>query len=227
MKENTKKLLYLIVPSIIAIVVMYFVDNIICPDYFIKSIIKVASFGGCVLLFGLTCKENILKDNFHLKEKKSLVVCGIIAVLTYGVIFGCYTLLKNYIDPAQVTGSMFANGNISADNFLWVALYISAINSLLEEVFFRGLLFLQIKKLGYRKLAYSLSAFFFAIYHIGIVVNMFNLWVFFLVIVLLYVAGVILNKAAESCDSFLGSWMIHIFANLGINTIGCIMLGMF
>lgn len=227
MKENRSKLVYIIVPSVIAIAIMYCVDNIICPDYFIKSFIKVLLFGGCVVLYSLLARENTLKANFHLNKKRNLLICGAIALLTYGIILGGYALLQNYMDPAQITGNMFAKGNISQDNFLWVALYISAVNSFLEEIFFRGLLFLQIKKMGYRKLAYSISAFFFAIYHIGIVVSWFNLWIFILIIFLLYVAGVILNKAAESCDSFLGSWVIHIFANLGINTIGCWLLGIF
>lgn len=226
MKEK-KKFLYIIIPSVIAIAIMYCVDNIICPDYFLKSLIKVILFGGCVVLFGVTCKENTLKENFHLKKKKSFLVCAVIALLTYGVILGGYALIKDFIDPEQITGNMFAKGNISKDNFLWVALYISAINSFLEEIFFRGFLFLQIKKQGYRKIAYSVSAFFFAIYHIGIVASWFNIWIFILIIFLLYIAGVILNKATESCDSFLGSWMIHIFANLGINTIGCYLLGIF
>ena len=138
-----------------------------------------------------------------------------------------YALIQDYVDPNQIKDSLLNKEKVSVDNFLYVALYISAVNSFLEEIFFRGLLFLQVKKLGYRKLAYNVSAICFAIYHIGIVSGWFNIWVFFLVIGLLYAAGMILNLAAEKCDSFLGSWVIHIAANLGINAIGCYLLGVF
>lgn len=138
-----------------------------------------------------------------------------------------YALIQDYVDPNQIKDSLLNKEKVSVENFLYVALYISAVNSFLEEIFFRGLLFLQVKKSGHRKLAYNLSALFFAVYHIGIVSGWFNIWVFLPVIFLLYVAGIILNKAAEACDSFLGSWVIHIAANLGINAIGCYLLGVF
>ena len=184
-------------------------------------------FFGSVVLFYLLYKDEKIKEHFKIKNKKAFAVCVVIALLTVGVILGAYALIQDYVIPEQIKDSLLNKEKVSMDNFLYVALYISAVNSFLEEIFFRGLLFLQIKKLGYRKLAYNLSALSFAVYHIGIVSGWFNIWVFLLVIFLLYVAGVILNFAAEKCDSFLGSWVIHIAANIGINAIGCFVLGVF
>lgn len=225
--DKTKKLLTIIISAIIAVAVMCTVESILQPGYVWKSAVKITMFFGSVVLFYLLYRDEKLKNHFKIKNKKAFAVSSVIALLTIGVIIGAYALIQDYVDPAQIKDSLLNKEKVSVDNFLYVALYISAVNSFLEEIFFRGLLFLQVKKLGYRKLAYNLSAFFFAVYHIGIVSGWFNIWVFLLVIFLLYVAGVILNFAAEKCDSFLGSWVIHIAANIGINAIGCFVLGVF
>lgn len=39
------------------------------------------------------------------------------------------------------------------------------------------------------------------------------------------IVGYIFNYLAEKYESFLASWVVHIFANLAINTIGFMMLG--
>lgn len=225
--DKTKKLLTIIISAVIAVAVMCAVESILQPGYVWKSAVKITMFFGSVVLFYLLYKDEKIKEHFKIKNKKAFAVSSVIALLTIGVIIGAYALIQDYVDPAQIKDSLLNKEKVSVDNFLYVALYISAVNSFLEEIFFRGLLFLQVKKLGYRKLAYNLSALFFAVYHIGIVSGWFNIWVFFLVIFLLYVAGVILNFAAEKCDSFLGSWVIHIAANIGINAIGCFVLGVF
>ncbi len=225
--DKTKKLLTIIISAIIAVAVMCTVESILQPGYVWKSAVKITMFFGSVVLFYLLYKDEKIKEHFKIKNKKAFAVSSVIALLTIGVIIGAYALIQDYVDPNQIKDSLLNKEKVSVDNFLYVALYISAVNSFLEEIFFRGLLFLQVKKLGYRKLAYNLSAVFFAVYHIGIVSGWFNIWVFFLVIFLLYVAGVILNFAAEKCDSFLGSWVIHIAANIGINAIGCFVLGVF
>ncbi len=225
--DKTKKLLTIIISAVIAVAVMCTVESILQPGYVWKSAVKIAMFFGSVVLFYLLYKDEKIKEHFKIKNKKAFAVSSVIALFTIGVIIGAYALIQDYVDPNQIKDSLLNKEKVSVDNFLYVAFYISAVNSFLEEIFFRGLLFLQVKKLGYRKLAYNLSALFFAVYHIGIVSGWFNIWVFLLVIFLLYVAGVILNFAAEKCDSFLGSWVIHIAANIGINAIGCFVLGVF
>ncbi len=225
--DKTQKLLTILISAVIAVAIMCMVESVLQPGYVWKSAVKITMFFGSVVLFYLLYKDEKIKEHFKIKNKKAFGVCSIIAVLTIGVIIGAYALIQDYVDPNQIKDSLLNKEKVSVDNFLYVALYISAVNSFLEEIFFRGLLFLQIKKIGYRKLAYNVSAICFAVYHIGIVSGWFNIWVFFLVIGLLYAAGMILNFAAEKCDSFLGSWVIHIAANIGINAIGCFVLGVF
>jgi len=91
-------------------------------------------------------------------------------------------------------------------------------------MFFRGLAFHELHQRGHKQFAYVFSAGAFAVYHVGIISGWFSLPVFTLMIVGLFVAGIVLNLFCRYADSILGSWVIHIAANLAINTIGFMIL---
>jgi len=83
------------------------------------------------------------------------------------------------------------------------------------------------RKLLSRNGRYNLvsSSLAFSLYHVAIISAWFNIWIFILIIVGLMFVGYIFNYITEKLDSFLASWIVHIFANLAINTIGFMMLG--
>ena len=62
---------------------------------------------------------------------------------------------------------------ITLDNFIYVTIYISFLNSFLEEFFYRGYAFITLKKHLNRKISYIFSASLFAIYHIGMILESF------------------------------------------------------
>ena len=74
-------------------------------------------------------------------------------------------MLKDVFDFSAITGALTDNIGVNAENFIIVSLYISFINSLLEEVFFRGFAFINLKRITGRKFAYFFSAGIFAVYH--------------------------------------------------------------
>ena len=79
------------------------------------------------------------------------------------IIVVAYSLTKGIFDFSGITKSLSNNIGVTGERFIWVALYISFINSLLEEFFFRGFAFLTLKKLTTRKVAYIFSAILFRI----------------------------------------------------------------
>ena len=141
------------------------------------------------------------------------------------VILFCHIQLRDYIDLDVIRINLLAKENITATNFVYVSLYISFINSFLEELFFRGFMFLSLTKSGSRRFAYLISSLVFSLYHVAIISAWFNIWIFILIIVGLMFVGYIFNYITEKSDSFLASWIVHIFANLAINTIGFMILG--
>lgn len=215
----------IIISSFIACIVMFVIEKYIAPNYFVKSGIKLFVFALPIFIYmKMFGKEKILDQitNFKRKELKKILF---FALGVYVFIIVMHMLLKNYIDLETIKSHLLARENVSADNFLYVCVYISFINSFLEELFFRGFIFLRLAKLGFKRSGYFISSMAFSIYHVAIISSWFNVWIFALIIVGLVIVGYIFSHVAEKTDSFIGPWLLHVFANLGINTIGFIMLG--
>ena len=109
-------------------------------------------------------------------------------------------------------------------NFLFVSLYISLVNSLLEEFLFRGFAFLTLKKHIGRRTAYVFSAAVFAVYHFGMMAAG-NILISLLALMALFVAGCMFNWLDERSGNIITSWLVHMFANFAINTIGFMIFG--
>ena len=74
--------------------------------------------------------------------------------------------------------SLSENIGVKSSNFIFVAIYISFANSLLEEFFFRGFAFLKLKEVSSRKFAYIFSALAFSIYHLAMMIGWFDIVLF-------------------------------------------------
>ena len=200
-------------------VIMAIVDGIIQPHYAIKSAVKLVLFLAFPYIYSLIDKEIDLKSLFRV-NKKGMKIAIMLCVPVYIVIVGGYFLLKDVFDFSGVTKSLTGNIGVNRDNFVFVALYISFINSLLEEFFFRGFGFLTLKKIVSRKTAYVFSAVTFALYHIAIMTGWFSIGVFIITMVGLFIGGLIFNYLNEKSNNIYTSWFLHMFANFAINTIG-------
>ena len=157
-------------------------------------------------------------------DKKYVRISIFIAIGVYLLIIASYLLFENYIDAEQIKNSLMGKEQINRSNFIYVALYITIVNSLIEEAFFRGFIFLNIETLGFCKSGAIYSALLFSLYHIGIMSSWFNIYIFFVTLSALFGAGILLNCFAYKGKSFFASWPLHIAANLGINTIGFLIL---
>lgn len=220
MKTHVQKV-YIILSTVICAVMMSFVDGVWQPGYIVKSLIKIALFLLVPLSFFLFRGE--WKETMHflfVPKTKSLLIAVLLGVGVYGVILGAYTLFNAVYDITDLVLKATSQNGVSAHNFLWVSLYISFANSLLEEFLFRGFAFLRLKKETSRLFAYGFSALAFAFYHLGMIATGMHPGISFLAMVGLFVAGIVLNFLNEKSGSLLTSWLVHMFANFAINTIG-------
>lgn len=142
------------------------------------------------------------------------IVFGIFLYFT--IIIGYFMILP-FLDFESIKTSLFNGQGIDQSNFIFVALYISFCNSFLEEYFFRGLL-LQSN--------IFISALLFSLYHLCMMIGWFNPILLLLAICGLFVVGYVLNLIASKVNGIFSTWIIHMFCNFGINTIGFIILGM-
>lgn len=222
---KSKKALYIVTSVVCACILMALVDGLWQPGYLIKSICKVMLFLGVMLIFTLIHKNELngIKKIF-IPSKKGVLVSLLLGVGVFAVILGAYFILRGFYDFSSIAG-LIEDIGVNGNNFVYVAIYISFMNSFLEEVFFRGFAFLILKKHSSRAFAYIFSALLFAAYHVAIMNGWFNIPLFLLAMLGLFAGGIIFNFLNEKFNCIYLSWTVHMFANFGINTIGFIILG--
>ena len=223
MSYRTKKL-YIILSLIIFSLAVTFIDAVVHPPYFSKIPIKILFFLALPMMFFMIWRKewSEFKALFRFK-KKGLLISLLLGAAIFGVILGGYFVTRGFIDFSGVTSSLTEGMGITADNFIWVAIYISIMNSFLEEFFFRGFGFITLKKYVNVRFAYFFSPVLFAIYHVGMLVGMFHPAVLALLMFGLIVGGLIFNALNDKLGNIYPSWFVHMAANFAINTIGFIL----
>ena len=204
--------------------IMSMIEAVIQPGYFAKSFIKLTLFLGLPILFFIFSKDHLFKRLFTL-TKKSLFTALTIGIGLYIFIVVGYLLLQHIVDFNQITTQLTNGIGVNASNFIFVAIYISFINSFLEEFFFRGFSFIVLTKVSTRLFAYIFSSVAFGLYHIAMMIGWFSLSIFFLSLLSLVAAGMLFNWLNEKYESIYVSWIVHLCANLGINTVGLMLFG--
>lgn len=213
---------YVVWIALICCALMTLVDGVWRPGYAVKSVVKIILFLGVPLLACKFCKGLTFWELLR-PQKKGLILSVGLGVGLYAVILGGYFILAPFFDFSAIAGSLTENAGVTKDNFLFVSLYISFVNSLLEEFFFRGFLFSNIKPVS-RGGAYLFSSVVFALYHVAMMLGWFSPLLFVLVMLGLTVGGAIFNYLNEKLDTIYCSWLVHMFANFAINTIGFLLL---
>lgn len=215
-----KKNIIVVISALFSCILMAIVDGIIMPGYIIKSIVKIITF----LVIPFVCSR-IFKD-IHFKElfkiqKKGIGIALILGLIVYGIILGGYYIIKDIFDFSSIAKNLTSQTGVDKNNFIYVAIYISLVNSMMEEFFFRGFVF---KNLSNKVFAYVFSSGIFALYHIAMMIGWFNIPVFVLVMAGLIIGGILFNFLNEKFNTVYVSWTVHMFANFAINTIGVILL---
>ena len=223
MKTTKPRLWSVLLLGLVCCGIMALVDGLWQPGYAIKSAVKLAVFGLLPLVLTRLWRLIPFKELFLFRKKGFFTALGL-GLGIYGLILGGYFGLRNVFDFSQVAGSLTENAGVTKDNFLYVSLYISFVNSLLEEFFFRGFLFRNLKEHSKPWMAYSISAVLFAAYHIAMMIGWFGFGLNALVLLGLTVGGLIFNWLNEKLGCIYGSWLTHMFANFAINTIGFLLL---
>ncbi len=220
----SKKSISIILCIVIFSAVICVIDSVIQPGYWIKSASKVTLFAIIAVFYLLINKEEIkfIKKLF-IPHKRDIPKILAFATVIYAVIVGGYFLLRPYFDFSQITSKLTSDTGVSKENFIYVALYISIINSLLEELLFRGLGFLILKRTSSRSFAYIFSSLAFALYHSGMTAGYFNIGVFIFTLTALFAGGLIFSFLDERSQTVYPSYLVHMSANLGINTVGMIL----
>lgn len=205
--------------------------------YWIRSGIKVIIFVGAALLIlrkevkirsekevDITKKEVIKEKANGIKELlkwPQKIPKLVYYILGLGIILIIIVpqVADKFVNVDQIADTIHKKG-MNKGNIIFVYSYIAIVNSFIEELMFRGIGYIELKKHIPEKYACSISAMLFAIYHIAIVNGAVNIWLTILSVIALYIAGVILNKIDKKTDTIIPSYMVHSLSNWILNIIG-------
>lgn len=218
MTEKKAKIICLVLA--ILILIFAFIEEIyIRPEYLIKCIIKISTFGGVILLYSALTKKKIV-DIINLKKPEKIgTLIGGIAFFFVGMIV-VFLIFKNRINLSGIKDSLGAKEGFTRENCLYAFAYIIIFNSFLEEAFFRGFLPGLFSK---KWPGYIVSAFLFSAYHIGIVGNWFNIPILLIAISGLVLVALFLQWINAHYKTIVANWLVHASANIVINSIGVLL----
>lgn len=209
--------------ALLCCTLMAIVDGIIQPGYWVKSTIKITLFLLIPLLLSRLDRSLASREIFRFRRRGFLVAL-VMGLGVYGLILGGYYLISPIFDFSGIAGNLSQNAGVNKGNFLPISLYISFVNSFLEEFFFRGFIFTNLDKSMSRPFAYGFSATVFSLYHVAMMLGWFPPVLFVLILLGLVVGGIVFNYLNTRLETMYGSWLIHMFANFAINTIGFILM---
>ena len=225
-KVFNSKSIYIISALFVFSLAVTCIDAFVHPPYFSKIPIKILFFLVLPILYFVFNKEALsdFKSLFRFR-KKGLGLSLLLGVGIYAVIVGGFFLTRGVFDYSGVTKSLTEGMGITKDNYIYVALYISFMNSFLEEFFFRGFGFILMKKYTCRTFAYIFSPVLFAFYHVGMTAAMFQPILLVLILAGLIAGGFIFNYLNEKNENIYSSWFTHMFANFAMHTVGFVLFG--
>ena len=110
---------------------MGLVDAVIQPGYVIKSLIKIVLFAGMSATYALLFRDNIFRRVF-VPDKRGILIAAATGIAVYAVVLTAYFVFKDVFDFSALTKCLTSTTGVNRQNFLYVALYISFVKSLLE-----------------------------------------------------------------------------------------------
>ena len=215
----------IILAGLIGCGAMALVDGLWQPGYWVKSAVKMVLFLALPVAAAALGARDALRalPKLFRPDRRALIRAVGLGLGVLAVILGGYFTLGQFFDLTAITGALTSGVGVTGDNFLFVSIYISFVNSLLEEFFFRGFLFLGLLDGAPRWVAHVLSAGLFALYHIAMMLGWGSPALILLILAALFVGGWIFNRLNEASRCIWPSWLVHLCANLAINTIGFIL----
>jgi len=215
-----KKRLIGVLLALSAVLLVFLVEQVLQPGYWIKSLLKASAFLGAILAYVALGKHRF-SETIRLRKltkTKALLLCMLAFFAGVAILFLC---LRHQLDMAGIRESLVRKEGLTRQNCLLVFAYIIVCNSFLEEAFFRGFVFQLFRN---KKAGALFSAVLFSAYHIGIFITWFNPFLFILCLIGLAAVGSFLQWVSEQYKSIAASWLIHACANIAINTVGTLLI---
>lgn len=215
--------------ALISTAVLFMIEQVLQVSYLLKTMTKMGLFLFLPLLYiKYIIKQPILQFlNLKSFDLKNLRLGFLLGLVSMGVVIGAFLVFQSFINTGVIVNDLQSRMKVTPEIFIYIAIYITFGNSLLEEFYFRGFIFLNIYKTKYKALAYLFSSLLFAFYHVAIFATWFNFWLILLALLGLFIIGLVFNWLNTKSENFFNSWILHILADVGVMLIGFYLFGFF
>ncbi|GEL78513.1 CAAX amino protease [Tenuibacillus multivorans] len=201
---------------------LYVIEQVLLASYIVKTGSKIVLF----LLIPLWYIKIVLKEPIwhslrlnHI-DKRRLAYGFSLGIVSMVIIILAYVILQDFIQAETIILDLRERLNITFETYIFIALYITFGNSLLEEFYFRGFIFLKFYQSDYKLLGYIFSSGLFAVYHVAIFATWFDIWLIGLALIGLFTVGIVFCWLNTKTNNFLNSWILHICADIAVVSIG-------
>lgn len=206
----------ILLPPIIILTLRQFFEM----SYLISSLYKLIFISPIiyrVFIYKKSFKSSLMWG-FHKNIFKKYFINNLLVALGLGIIFlGGFFILRGYLDFSLVIEQLNVLIGVDKSNIILIGLYIIFINSLIEEFFWRGFIFKELKMNIF-------TAICFALYHLVFIYSWFSLVYIIIMFVGLTVFALIMNYTLQKKDLF-SCWFIHALMDLVMIFIGLIIFG--
>ena len=204
-----RKAAFFLAYCFIVIGVLFYVELALPIAYVYKIGLKITLFLLPILWLG--------SSFFAAADAKRTRLALCLGVGSLMLILAAYWVLQDFIDLQQIKTLLAERQGITRQTYVLVAIYAILGNSILEEVFFRGII---VQHLKYRP--WVISSALFSFYHLTIFISWFSWWILLIALVSLFVGGLLFCWLNGERRSIWNSWLMHVFADVAIFGIGFI-----
>ena len=217
---------YIFVSTFIACLSLYLVEQVLAVDYAVKTVAKILIFIAIPLFYAKFFGNSLTQQASRTVPRQRGYWSGLmLGGAAFLIILVTFYFTRNLLDLQGIVNELQDKSKITPANFLLVGLYITLVNSFLEEYFFRGFVFLSLYRHGKGRVAYIYSASLFAVYHLAIFKTWFSGPLMILALLSLVMVGFVFNWLTARSGSFINSWITHIVADSAIILIGLRLFG--
>jgi uncharacterized protein len=137
------------------------------------------------------------------------------ALMLAGILAGIQLLFASGVQPEEIR-AVLERWGLTQQAVWWFSLYMAVVNSLLEELFWRGFVLQRLLAAMSRFAAVLLSSLFFCLYHLLVAVVLFGwrwgVWITMLV----FATSILWGWLKGVFPAVYATWFSHMLADLGI-----------
>ncbi|TFB14126.1 CPBP family intramembrane metalloprotease [Filobacillus milosensis] len=220
MKQN--QIISVVILTALSCSLLFVIEQVFDAHYLVKTGSKIVLFLIVPLLYiRFVLGERIWESlRFNQIDKPGLIYGAGLGILSMIIVVTAFFLLQDVLQPELIISDLRDRLGITFETYVYIAIYIVVVNSLLEEFYFRGFIFLKFYQSGYQWLGYLFSSGLFAVYHMAIFATWFDTGLTLLALAGLFVVGLVFCWLDTKSNNFLNSWILHICADIAVVAIG-------